>query len=84
MRIYLHLSADLPPLICGSTSTYLSEYENKAKPSPPAELGLGFGLSLAKISQDVLHSFENRKKLVHREYETVVLNTITPIFVFQA
>ena len=49
-----------------------------------------------QISQDVLHSFENRKKLVYCESETVVLNTITPmnlnfcvtrffrIFVFQA
>ena len=32
-----------------------------------------------KISHDVLHSFENRKKLVIRESETVVLNTINPM-----
>ena len=32
-----------------------------------------------KISHDVLHSFENRKKLVIRESETVVLNTMNPM-----
>ena len=52
--------------------------------------------SKIQISQCVLHSFENRKKLVHREYETVVWNIINPMnsnfcvtrffrfFVFQA